>query len=74
MLSVIATGVMLIAYGLLSPRVAATDVYSGPRPMLASERTGYIEDLTPRQSFDQAPGRPFDAAQGRPFDPGQGSV
>ena len=58
-LSVIAAGVMLIAYGLLSPRVAATDVYSGPRPMLASERAGYIEDLTPRQSFDQAQGRPI---------------
>jgi len=66
-LSVIATGVMLIAYGLLSPRVTATDMYPGPRPMFASERAGYIEDLTPRQPFDQAQGRPFDTAQGRPF-------
>jgi hypothetical protein len=48
-LSVIAVGVMLIAYGLLSPRVAATDVYPQARPMLASQRVGDIEDLTPRQ-------------------------
>ena len=58
-LSVIAAGVMLIAYGLLSPRVAATDVYSAPRPMLVSERAGNIEVLTPRQSFDLAQGRPI---------------
>jgi hypothetical protein len=58
-LSVIAAGVMLIAYGLLSPRVAATDVYSAPRPMLVSERAGDIEVLTPRQSFDLAQGRPI---------------
>ena len=48
-LSVIAVGVLLIAYGLLSPRVAAMDVYPQARPMLASERVGDIEDLTPRQ-------------------------
>ena len=57
-LSVIAVGVLLIAYGLLSPRVAAADVYPSARPMLASElstrpalaseRVGYVEDLTPR--------------------------
>ena len=47
-LSVIAVGVMLIAYGLLSPRVTAADVYPA-RPMLASQRVGDIEDLTPRQ-------------------------
>jgi hypothetical protein len=58
-LSVIAAGVMLIAYGLLSPRVAATDVYAAPRPMLVSERAGDIEVLTPRQPFDQAQGRPI---------------
>jgi len=49
-LSVIAVGVMLIAYGLLSPRAAATDLYPSARPMLASERFGGIEDLTPRQA------------------------
>jgi hypothetical protein len=48
-LSVIAVGVTLIAYGLLSPRVAAADVYPLARPMLASQRVGDIEDLTPRQ-------------------------
>jgi len=49
-LTVIAMGVMLIAYGLLSPRAAATDQYPSARPMLASERFGGIEDLTPRQA------------------------
>jgi hypothetical protein len=58
-LSVIAAGVMLIAYGLLSPRVAATDVNSAPRPRLVSDRAGDIEVLTPRQSFDPAQGRPI---------------
>jgi hypothetical protein len=48
-LSVIAAGVMLIAYGLLSPRATAADVYPVARPMLASERAGDIEYLTPRQ-------------------------
>jgi hypothetical protein len=48
-LSVIAVGVMLIAYGLLSPRAAAADLYPSARPMLASEPLGGIEDLTPRQ-------------------------
>ena len=43
-LSLIATGVMLIAYGLLSPRVATADVYPSARPMLASERVGVIDD------------------------------
>ena len=49
-LTVIAMGVMLIAYGLLSPRAAATDLYPSARPMLANERFGGIEDLTPRQA------------------------
>ena len=48
-LSVIAVGVLLIAYGLLSPRVAAADVYPLARPIPASQRIGDIEDLTPRQ-------------------------
>src|SRR4051812_46648048 len=54
-LSVIAVGVLLVAYGLLSARVAAADVYPSARPMLASERAGDVEDLTPH---------PFGAAQG----------
>jgi hypothetical protein len=61
-LSVIAAGVLLIAYGLLSPRVAAADVYPSARPMSAAQRVGDIEDLTPR--FGPAQGSPFDVAQG----------
>ena len=57
-LSVIAVGVLLIAYGLLSPRVSAADVYPSARPMLAGQRIGDIEDLTPRPAmpyrFDDA--------------------
>ena len=49
-LSVIAVGVMLIAYGLFNPRVAGADVYPSAPPMLASERVGYVEDLSPRQA------------------------
>jgi hypothetical protein len=52
-LSVIAAGVLLIAYGLLSPRAAATDVYASPRPMLVSDHGG-ITDLTPRQPIAYA--------------------
>jgi hypothetical protein len=47
-LSVIAAGVLLIAYGLFSPRVAAADVYPSARPMSSAQRAGDIEDLTPR--------------------------
>ena len=43
-LSLIATGVMLIAYGLLTPRVATADAFPSARPMLANERVGLIED------------------------------
>ena len=42
--SVIAVGVLLIAYGLLVPRVATADGYPYARPMLASQRVGYIDD------------------------------
>ena len=55
-LSVIAVGVLLIAYGLLSPRVSAMDAYGQARPMLASERMGDLEVLTPRRPFDPAQG------------------
>ena len=43
-LSAIAVGVLLIAYGLLVPRAATADVYSYGRPVLASGRVGYIDD------------------------------
>ena len=46
-LSVIAVGVMLIAYGLLAPRVAGQAAYPNARPMLASERVGYVDDGYP---------------------------
>jgi hypothetical protein len=43
-LSVIAAGVMLIAYGLISPRMPGVSAYQSARPMLASERVGLVED------------------------------
>jgi hypothetical protein len=43
-LSVIAVGVLLIAYGLLVPRAAMADGYQFARPTLASQRVGYIDD------------------------------
>jgi len=43
-LSVIAVGVMLIAYGLFNPRLAADSEYRAARPMLASERVGLVEE------------------------------
>jgi hypothetical protein len=45
-LTVIAMGVLAIAYGVLSPRMAAADVYSSARPMLASDRIGVVDDGT----------------------------
>ena len=45
-LSVIAVGVMLIAYGLFNPRVATVG-YQSARPMLASERVGLIDEGYP---------------------------
>lgn len=45
-LTVIAMGVVAIAYGVLSPRMATTDAYSSARPMLAGERIGVADDGT----------------------------
>src|SRR5215216_4480085 len=45
-LTVIAMGVSAIAYGVLSPRMAAADAYSSARPVLASERVGVVDDGT----------------------------
>jgi hypothetical protein len=42
-LTVIAIGVLAIAYGVLSPRMAAADAYSSARPMLASDRIGVVD-------------------------------
>jgi len=46
-LSVIAVGVVLIAYGLLSPRAAASDLYlpDSARPVLAGQQIGCVDDL-----------------------------
>ena len=58
-LSVIAVAVVLIAYGLLNPRVATADVYPSARPMLASERVGLIEDgYAPDSRYTSVSGRP----------------
>jgi hypothetical protein len=43
-LSVIAVGVLLIAYGLLAPRGVMADGYQYARPTLANQQVGYIED------------------------------
>ena len=43
-LSVIAVGVLLIAYGLLTERTSFAAVYPGARPMVASQRVGLIDD------------------------------
>ena len=43
-LSVIAVGVLLIAYGLLVPRDVMADGYRYARPTLASQQVGYIDD------------------------------
>ena len=43
-LSVIAVGVLLIAYGLLTPRTSIATAYPDARPMVASQRVGLIDD------------------------------
>jgi hypothetical protein len=58
-LSVIAVGVIVIAYGLLNPRVAVADVYPSARPMLASERVGLVDDgYAPYSRYTSVSGRP----------------
>ena len=45
-LSVIAVGVLLIAYRLLNPRTTAADLnaYRGSRPVVASQRVGVVDE------------------------------
>jgi hypothetical protein len=43
-LSVIAVGVLLIAYGLLTPRTSMAAMYPDARPMVASQRVGLVDD------------------------------
>jgi len=45
MLGVIAVGVLLIAYGLLSPRSVTADSYPSTRPVLANDRISLDGDL-----------------------------
>jgi hypothetical protein len=59
-LSVIAVGVVLIAYGLLNPRAAVADSYPYARPMTASQRVGLIED-----GYGYAPNSPYMYTAGR---------
>src|SRR5262245_10765599 len=49
--TVIAMGVVVIAYGVLSPRLANTDALSGARPMVAAERVGVADDGTVLYSY-----------------------
>src|SRR6266545_1524007 len=57
-LSVIAVGVLLIAYGLLVPRAAAADGYPFAQPTFASQRVGYV---------DQGYGTPYDGIVRQPM-------
>lgn len=43
-LSVIAVGVLLIAYGLLTPRTSIAAAYPDARPLVASQRVGLVDD------------------------------
>jgi hypothetical protein len=43
-LSVIAVGVMLIAYGLFNPPAGAVGAYQSARPMLVNDRVGLVEE------------------------------
>ena len=64
-LSVIAVGVMLIAYGLFNPRMEAMGAYQSARPMLANQRVGLVEEgYAPYATYPAYP--PAYAAAGRP--------
>ena len=57
-LSVIAVGVVVIAYGLMSPRMAAAGSYQmqAARPMLASDRVGMVDEgLAPAAQYFNYP-------------------
>jgi hypothetical protein len=67
-LSVIAMGVLLIAYGLFNPRVATVSAYQSARPILANERVGLVEEgYAPYAPYATYPAyAPAYAATGRP--------
>jgi len=54
-LTVIAMGVLAIAYGVLSPRMATADAYSTARPMLASDRIGVYDPATGLFNYPNGP-------------------
>src|SRR5262245_30211319 len=56
-LTVLAMGVLAIAYGVLSPRMAPADAYSSARPMLASERIGVADDGSVLYNYPNGPAR-----------------
>src|SRR5262245_12661697 len=56
-LTVLTMGVLAIAYGVLSPRMATADAYSSARPMLASERIGVADDGTVLYNYPNGPAR-----------------
>src|SRR3989442_6930381 len=87
LLGVIALGVVLIAYGLLNPRVATADSYQLARPGYAAERVGFTTDAN--RGFSNEASRGFssdvnrgtfanDGIAGAPFqlrcEPGQRAV
>ena len=87
LLGVIALNVILIAYGLLNPRVATADSYQLARPGYAAERVGFTTDAN--RGFSNEASRGFssdvnrgtfanDGIAGAPFqlrcEPGQRAV
>ena len=56
-LTVLTMGVLAIAYGVLSPRMATADAYSSARPMLASERIGIADDGSVLYNYPNGPAR-----------------
>ena len=64
LLGVIAFGVVLIAYGLLTPRVATADVYQLARPGYGAERVVYTPESTRGFSNDATRGFSSDVNRG----------
>jgi hypothetical protein len=65
-LSVIAVGVMLIAYGLFSPRIATAgnSPLQTARPLLASERVGLVEEgFAPSAQYVNYPAAAYSTAR-----------
>ena len=65
-LTVITMGILAIAYGVLSPRMAAADAYSSARPMLASERVGVADDGTLQYNYPNNGVARFASSPARP--------